>query len=72
MSPLSAKADAAHSIAVKDRLLRALLESRELLRSNVALQADLWESHAEFEEALRQLRETITMIRQGRRQNGHL
>ena len=67
MSLLNDKAKADHSIAVRDRLLRALLESPELLRSNVALQADLWESHAEFEEALRQLRETITMIRQGRR-----
>ena len=72
VSPLTAKADADHSIVLRDRLLRAVQESRELLQSNLALQADLWESHSAFEEALWQLRETITMVRQGgRHQTAH-
>ena len=68
VSPLTAKADADHSIVWRDRLLRAVQESRELLQSNLAVQADLWESHSAFEEALWQLRKTITMVRDRRRQ----
>jgi hypothetical protein len=68
MSPLDpkAKAEAYPSIKVMDRLHRARVESRSLLRSNMALQAKVSESHSEFDEALWQLRETMAMIRERR------
>jgi hypothetical protein len=72
MSPLDPKSKLDYSIEVGDRLYRTLLEGRLLLRSNMALQAEVSESHLEFEEARWQLRETMARIREGRRQAGGL
>jgi hypothetical protein len=55
---------------VGDQLHRALLEGRLLLRSNMALQAEVSESHLDFEEARWQLRETMAMIRERRQDAG--
>jgi hypothetical protein len=70
MSSLDPKAEADHSTEVRDRLLGALLANQGLLRSNMALQADVSESHSEFEEALWQLRKTMANIREGRHFTG--
>ena len=67
MSPLDPNAEVDHSTEVRDRLLGALLANRGLLRSNMALQAEVSESHSKFEEARWQLRGTIVKIREGQR-----
>ena len=67
MSPLDPNAEVDHSTEVRDRLLGALLANRELVQSNMALQAEVSESHSEFEEALWQLRGTIVKIRERQR-----
>jgi hypothetical protein len=68
MSPLDpkSKAEAHPSIEAMDGLHRAREESWRLPQSNRALQAEVSESHSEFDEALWQLRETMAMIREGR------
>jgi hypothetical protein len=45
------------------RLLRAFRESQKLMRSNLALQAEVSESHSEFDEALWRLRQATAMSR---------
>jgi hypothetical protein len=67
MSPLNAKADFHHSIVVRDPFLQTLLECRDLLQFTLALQAEVMESHSEFDEALWQLHQTTDISRKSRR-----